>query len=407
MAYWNIAATPVTVIPTGVNAPNDYIFQNTGSNTIYISDQQNVTADSTSLAIAAGTPFTWSKSDPLYAVCAANNPSTLFGTANGAQVGTSVSSLLTPTAQYVIAAATVTLYRSTYTLTPGIYTIAVTPNTTIVNIDFYDVNGVLITSVQSTSGSNLTVNLATTAVQFDYWTNSGGAANASISITKSGTNIPYVSGTLTTVTATGTPGLKGDAYIVVIGGGGGGGGALQGSGASGGGGGSGGINFTRKVLLGTENVTIGAGGNGGIGASSPTGVTGGTTSFAGISATGGTGGGQGSTGLAGTPNGAAGGAIYGNNGVSTSTLATLFTAFFTEGSTGGGGAGGVPSGGGGGGGGGSGIGTGGAGGTGGTGVGINGGNATGYGAGGGGAGGDSAASKNGGNGSQGICYIII
>ena len=106
MAYWNIAATPVTVIPTGVNAPNDYIFQNTGSNTIYISDQQNVTADSTSLAIAAGTPFTWSKSDPLYAVCTANNPSTLFGTANGAQVGTSVSSLLTPTAQYVIAAAT-------------------------------------------------------------------------------------------------------------------------------------------------------------------------------------------------------------------------------------------------------------------------------------------------------------
>ena len=211
MAFWNIAATPVTVIPAGSLAQADYIFQNTGSNTIYISDQQNVTADATSLAIAAGTPFTWSRSDSLYAVCSAGNPSTLFGTANGAQVGTSIAALLTPTAQYVIAATANTLYRSTYTLTNGIYTIATTPNTVIVNIDFYDVNGALITSVTSTSGSNLTVNLATTAVQFDYWTTSG--TNTSISITKSGSNIPYVSGTLITVTATGAIGVSGDAYV--------------------------------------------------------------------------------------------------------------------------------------------------------------------------------------------------
>ena len=380
MAYWNIAATPVTVIPTGVNAPNDYIFQNTGSNTIYISDQQNVTADSTSLAIAAGTPFTWSKSDPLYAVCAANNPSTLFGTANGAQVGTSVSSLLTPTAQYVIAAATVTLYRSTYTLTPGIYTIAVTPNTTIVNIDFYDVNGVLITSVQSTSGSNLTVNLATTAVQFDYWTNSGGAANASISITKSGTNIPYVSGTLTTVTATGTPGLVGDAYVVVVGGGSGGYGAT-GTGSSGA---SGGINFGRVKLLGNELCTIGNGGTGGA-AGGNNGAAGGSTSFAGITATGG-GLTTTSSSPAGTPNGVAG-SNAGGVSASTSSLATITSLpFFNQGTTGAGASNvGTP--------GGSGVGTGGI---------TPGGNATGFGAGGGG-----GTATKGGNGSPGVCYIII
>lgn len=401
MASWQIASTPVTVIPAGVNAPADYIFQNTGSNTIYISDQQNVTADSTSLAIAAGTPFTWSKSDPLYAVCAVNNPSTLFGTANGAQVGTSISALLTPTAQYVIAVATATLYRSNYTLSPGIYTIAVSPNTTIVNIDFYDVNGALITSVVSTSGSNLTINLATTVAQFDYWTNAGGAANVSISITKSGTNIPFVSGTLRTFTASGTPGLIGDAYIILVGaGGGGGGGNNNYSNGYGAGGGSGYITIARKLLSGTESLIIGTGGVGSNVSTTPlTAGSGGSTTFAGLTANGGNGASPANSGVAiGGAGLAAGGSVVagiGQGGATSSTISTISGwAFATMGSVGGGGACVSAAGGG------SGIGTGGTGGTS-TGNGSNGGSGCG-----GGGSGISPATK-GGDGGNGICYIII
>ena len=338
MAFWNIANTPVTVIPAGSLAQADYIFQNTGSNTIYISDQQNVTADATSLAIAAGTPFTWSKSDSLYAVCSAGNPSTLFGTANGAQVGTSIAALLTPTAQYVIAAAANTLYRSTYTLTNGIYTIATTPNTVVVNIDFYDVNGALITSVTSTSGSNLTVNLATTAVQFDYWTTSG--TNTSISITKSGSNIPYASGTLYTYTATGTVTQKGDGYFILVAGGGSGGQSASNGLTPGGGGGSGGISGGRVLLTGSMPVTIGLGGVG-VSTAATNGNPGGSSTFNGVTCTGGGGGLNSSSGggTAGTPNGGGGGngAFAVATGGGSSASSTTIFPFLTMGTTGGGG----------------------------------------------------------------------
>ena len=405
MAFWNIANTPVTVIPAGSLAQADYIFQNTGSNTIYISDQQNVTADATSLAIAAGTPFTWSKSDSLYAVCSAGNPSTLFGTANGAQVGTSIAALLTPTAQYVIAAAANTLYRSTYTLTNGIYTIATTPNTVVVNIDFYDVNGALITSVTSTSGSNLTVNLATTAVQFDYWTTSG--TNTSISITKSGSNIPFVSGTLYTYTTSQVIPLVGDAYCVLVGGGGGGAGSNNTS-AGGGGGGSGALVGSKLYLTGSQSLLVGTGGAGG--STAGNGVAGGASTFAGLTANGGGGGqnggtGGGSGGTAGAPNGGTGG--VGSGGVTgaspaptvSANTSTIF-AFITSGTTGGGGGGGalsqVNSAGAG-----SGVGIGGAGGA----ALSNGINGTGIGSGGGGSGGKLAGV--GGNGANGGLIIII
>lgn len=405
MAFWNIANTPVTVIPTGSLAQADYIFQNTGSNTIYISDQQNVTADATSLAIATGTPFTWSKSDSLYAVCSAGNPSTLFGTANGAQVGTSIAALLTPTAQYVIAAAANTLYRSTYTLTNGIYTIATIPNTVVVNIDFYDVNGALITSVTSTSGSNLTVNLATTAVQFDYWTTSG--TNTSISITKSGSNIPYASGTLYTYTTSQVIPLVGDAYCVLVGGGGGGGSSYQTHGC-GGGGGSGGI-VAGRLYLNNSSLTIGTGGTGGVTNQNQVGENGGATTLGALNAPGGNGGGagllNGTNGLGGTAgnaNGGKGGDGNTSNGVSSATIATASGfPFFSNASqtTGGGGGGssGVTAFTGAG----SGIGTGGTGGT--TLVTIT--VATGYGSGGAAQGNNFGAYS--GNGNNGVCYIIL
>ena len=335
MAFWNIANTPVTVIPAGSLAQADYIFQNTGSNTIYISDQQNVTADATSLAIAAGTPFTWSKSDSLYAVCSAGNPSTLFGTANGAQVGTSIAALLTPTAQYVIAAAANTLYRSTYTLTNGIYTIATSPNTVVVNIDFYDVNGALITSVTSTSGSNLTVNLATTAVQFDYWTTSG--TNTSISITKSGSNIPYASGTLYTYTTSQTIPLVGDAYIVLVGGAGGSAGFST-SASSIATGGTGAIVTGRINLTGTQSFIAGSPGSPGSGNGSIIPTDGTASTFASFTAPGGQRAGT-NLGQGGSPNGVSGGNTVNVNGNATSTVNVISGfPFLTMGSTGTGGA---------------------------------------------------------------------
>lgn len=405
MAFWNIGLTKVNVIPAGVNAPNDYIFQNTGANTIYISDQQDVTADSTSLAIATGTPFTWSKSDPLFAICVAGSPSTLFGTANGAQVGTSIAALLTPTAQFVVAAAANTLYRSNYTLQPGIYTIAITPNTVIVNIDFYDVNGSLITSVTSTSGSNLTVNLATTAVQFDYWTTSG--VNTSISITKSGTNIPFVSGTLYTYTTSQIIPLSGDAYVILVGGGGGGGSGIGLSGNLGGGGGSSGIVFSRLYLNGSQSLVIGVGGNGGAVNTNSAGSNGTATTLGALSAGGGGGGGAGQAsppaGAAGSPNGGVGGSGASLNGVASSTAAAVSGLIFLNmGSTGGGGRGDLNTPGTGAG---TGIGTGGTGAIGASNTPA--GNGTGFGSGGGGGNGNTSIASPGGKGTNGACYVIL
>ena len=256
-----------------------------------------------------------------------------------------------------------TLYDVTASLVSGVYTISWSGCGTL-NIDFY--NGT--TFVTSATGtSSITVNLAQSVTNYKMWCT---VAPISVVVSLSGLSVAPISGTLYTYTTSGTPGLVGDAYVVIVGGGG--------AGGINSGGGSGGLTGFRVPLTGTETLTIGIKGVYGVSAGK-----GGDTSFAGNIAGGGLGGVSGGTGGAGgTPNGVAGG----NNAVAGQTTVTIstFFSFFTQGSTGSGSGTATPGSGGG-----SGVGKGGDGVT---------PNATGFGAGGG---------NGAGNGSPGICYIVI
>ena len=391
---------PSAVAPVFSNNPKSTLVQNNGQNNVYVSDSPNVTV-STGIVMLPGTPLQWPPGQELWAITALGLSSSLTYLDNGAEIGVSVSALqtvinslaaitastATPQPNYINAAAANTEYRATATLVSGIYVISC-PAGVNSFVDFYDVNGNFITEAATVAGT-VTLNIATQVGQIKYWTTSG--INTQIEILKQGSSIAPVSGTLTTVTATDTPGLVGAAYVVVVGAGGGG--ATSPSSASGsGGGGSGGINFGRVNLTGSELATIGTGG--------VSDTNGGTTSFAGISATGGVKGLLGSGGVGGTPNGAAGGNPS-VNGVSTSTLAVLSGwSFLTQGSTGGGAgaavAGGFTGGG-------SGVGTGGASPTG---PFLAGNPGTGFGSGGSGATGTTGFSKPGGTGANGVVYII-
>ena len=402
---------PSAVAPVFSNNPKSTLVQNNGQNNVYVSDSPNVTV-STGIVMLPGTPLQWPPGQELWAITALGLSSSLTYLDNGAEIGVSVSALqtvinslaaitastATPQPNYINAAAANTEYRGTVTLVSGIYVISC-PAGVNSFVDFYDVNGNFITEAATVAGT-ITLNIATQVGQIKYWTTSG--VNTQIEILKQGSSIAPVSGTLTTVTATGTPGLVGAAYVVVVGaGGGGGGGANSGSNSGGGGGGSGGITGGRVTLTGSESLVIGNNGIGG--AFNNPGTAGTATTFAGFTAGGG-GGGAGSTigttqpgGVAGSPNGAIGAtgqATTVNNGNASAAASTIFP-FFTQGTTGSGNGGGVS---------GSqatagnGIGTGGLGG-----VGTAGQVGTGFGSGGGGGG---AGANSGGNGKPGVVYII-
>lgn len=197
-----------------------------------------------------------------------------------------------------------TLYSATSDFAAGIYTITCA-STTIANIDFF--NGTTFISRATTVSGTVTYNLGTDATSIRIYTNTG--SDIVINIILSGESVSAVSGTLDTITTTGSYNQTGAVYAVVIGGGGGGAGSVSGYGG-GGGGGSGGITEGRIVLSGTTTVTVGAGGNSGGGA-------GGTSNVGNLTANGGgggtagnnnaTGGGGGGGGSAGTPGGANGG----------------------------------------------------------------------------------------------------
>lgn len=275
----------------------------------------------------------------------------------------------------------------------GVYTISWSGGGTL-NVDFY--NGTTLIST-ATGTSSITFNLAQSATKAVLWNT---VAGVSVVISLTALAIAPVSGVLTTYTASGTPGLVGDAYCVLVGGGGGGGGGFT-SGGGGGGGGSGGIVISRVALTGVEALVIGNGGTSGTtGTPGTPGGNGGASTFAGLTAGGGGGGGTnpGTGGTAGTPNGASGG-----NGAMGTTVFngqpcvnpnTIF-GFMVMGTTGSGGGGfnnvsGIATGGG------SGIGTGG------TGTGAPG---TGYGSGGGGFGWSTYGST--GVGMPGVLYVIL
>lgn len=227
----------------------------------------------------------------------------------------------------VTATAAQTPYNSTVSLESGIYTVTCA-SSTIAEVSFYSGN-TLLTTVKTASGT-VNANLSSAATNVSYWTNTG--TNIIINMSKIGTLFTNTapSGTLDTLTTSGTYTQTGKAFVVVVGGGGAG--AGYSNGWAGAGGGSGGVASGVTTLTGSLSYTIGAGGAAAVGVGS----AGGTTTFGLVSATGGGAGGAGSYntgGTAGSPGGGAG-AGY-NNQINYASAAPDYT-FVKTGTTGGG-----------------------------------------------------------------------
>jgi len=269
-----------------------------------------------------------------------------------------------------------------------------------ITANFFD--STLVLDPVSSSGTT-TYNLASDVDGFFVVANT---SNVVVTITFTALTLPgnAISGTVDTITNSGTYNQTGLLYVIAFGGGGAGGtGSIVWGGAGGGGGGSG---FKTEKLIITNsatNITIGAAGVN-------SGTSGGQTSFGNLVLAGGGNGASGATGGNGGGRGAqASGSSSDNHRTSTSIGAS--NTDFLNGTTGGGG-GGVPlgyspnvsqapSG--------SGIGGGGAGGNASSpSTGNNGSPATGYGAGGGGGanGYYVGSTRNGGSGSPGVVYVL-
>jgi hypothetical protein len=297
-------------------------------------------------------------------------------------------------------------YKVVKNFDAAVYTVTTSPNTSEATVQFD--TGSSFEQTVTVSGT-VTYNLASSASSAILTTNTG--SNVVVTITKVAAALSgaEASGTLDTITSTGTYNQTGKLYVLAVGGGGGGG-ADWAPHASGGGGGAGAIAHGVFYVNTSTSVTIGSAGNGG---TTPYGDgggnSGGTTNFGNLlSAAGGNSpishtGPQGNTpgvGQTGASFGGGGGTAPSGNAVANPRLT------IGPGTNGGGGGGGLVSnsrnasvGAG------SGIGTGG---TGSNWSEGNGGNANGYGAGGGGAGGGNAGAtqRNGGNGSQGVVYVL-
>ena len=173
-----------------------------------------------------------------------------------------------------------TVQTPNITLTPGVYTISNVAGT-VTTIEFYSNDGTRITGAVTSSGT-VTVNLAQAVDRCVLWTNTG--SNIVVSIDRVANILTSAaSGTIDTITSTGTytgTSASGLAYAVVIGGGGGG--SPQGGTA----GNASGIGEKLVALTGSMPVTIGNGGTATL--------AGGSSVFAGITVTGGGGSGSGS-----------------------------------------------------------------------------------------------------------------
>ena len=274
----------------------------------------------------------------------------------------------------VSATASQIAYQSNVSLIVGTYTITCV-SSTIAYVTFFASNGSVIGSTNTTSGT-VTYNLATEATKIHYYTNTGSDVVVSIQLTGIGLVTSAVSGTLDTITTTGSYATTGNLYVVAWGGGGAG--SQSSSGANGAGGSTGNIAEGLIVTTSATTVTLGAGGVG-------TNASGGSTTFGGfLTATGGA-----STGASSSyplrrfvKNG-----FPGTGGTGCRDLGGGGTAGRSDGTAG--------------------VGSIGVGGNGGSQASRNGTNATGY-ASGGGAGGflDGTAAGTGGNGTQGIVYVL-
>lgn len=182
---------------------------------------------------------------------------------------------ITKTQKVITVPDNATAKTATVNFTPGVYTISCT-STTVATISFYDSSYTLIGTSTTTSGSVI-VNLATTATRVLCSINTG--TNIAINFVVTGATVTTASGTLDSISASGSYVVANTclAYLVAVGGGAGGksgeSGYYGGDGAP-----SGGVTNLGPVILaaGTYTATIGNG-SAAIGISGPWNASGSTT----------------------------------------------------------------------------------------------------------------------------------
>lgn len=223
------------------------------------------------------------------------------------------------------AATSYVTYAVTSNFGVGTYEINPSPSTATIYFSFKTGNNTFVTGTATSSGA--TVSLQVAASPLYYYSDTHDSAMLVLRTAGEPTTRSSISGTVDTITSTGTYNTTGLLYVVAVGAGGGGG-HRNNSGPAGGGGGGGGINGQIIFSNTAQTITIGTGGNSGAnsGAScdgSAGGNSGGATSFGNlVSANGGGGGGggqgtqhpsQGAGGASGTPGNAHGAGFGGPN----------------------------------------------------------------------------------------------
>jgi hypothetical protein len=192
-----------------------------------------------------------------------------------------VTSGASPSQKFVTAVSPVTGYKALNSFDPGVYTITTSPATSQAYITFWNANNLIVQA--TTISGTVTVNLASAATHVTLYTDTG--SNVVVGFNQTGTNLSPTtpSGTVDTISATGTYATTGTVYVVAVGAGASGGaGATYNSSYCGttSGGSAGGMVEGWVTLTSSTSVTIGAGGTGvGPASYSQPGNIGGTTSF--------------------------------------------------------------------------------------------------------------------------------
>jgi hypothetical protein len=163
-------------------------------------------------------------------------------------------------------------YKAVQSLSAGIYTITTTSTGSQATITFYGSTGASFATATTSSGT-LTYNLASPASGYYIQIDTGSNIIVSLALTGNSVTGTQLSGTLDTITTSGTYNQTGLLYVLACAGGAGG----AGGGAGGAGGAGGSIASGFVVANGPTTVTIGAAGNGGT--ANTVGNSGGQTSF--------------------------------------------------------------------------------------------------------------------------------
>jgi hypothetical protein len=177
------------------------------------------------------------------------------------------------TAEGVLVPSALVTHIVTDTLSAGIYQITTSPNTSQATVKFYNGATELVTG--TTVNGSISVILPSTALKYYIVTDTGSNVLVTVNLIATvNTGVAY-SGTLDTITTSGTHNATGYKWVLAVGAGGGGaGGAFQGRG----GGGAGSVAIFQGTNNSAQTVTIGTAGNGGA-AGGSSGNAGNSTSF--------------------------------------------------------------------------------------------------------------------------------